>query len=64
MVDELRELNEGFMHDLADSRAMHVPVLPVSVPVEIASSSGDITSLVAKAVAVALKEQMSKKALP
>eukprot|EP00972_Heterocapsa_arctica_P043889 6480882-Heterocapsa_arctica.AAC.1 len=68
MVDELRDLNEGLVNDLADSREMHVPVLPVSVPIrvptEIASGSGDITSLVARAVAAALKEQMSKKALP
>eukprot|EP00972_Heterocapsa_arctica_P018466 2728186-Heterocapsa_arctica.AAC.1 len=53
LVDELRDLNEGLVNDLADSREMHVPVLPVSVPIsvqtEIASGSGDITSLVARA---------------
>eukprot|EP00972_Heterocapsa_arctica_P094919 13997827-Heterocapsa_arctica.AAC.1 len=69
MVDELREWNEGLVNDLADSnislsRTTHVPVLPVSVPTEIASGSGDISSLVSKAVALALKEHMSKKALP
>eukprot|EP00972_Heterocapsa_arctica_P111473 16411172-Heterocapsa_arctica.AAC.1 len=42
MVDELREWNEGLVNDLADSnetlsRTMHVPVLPVSAPTEIAS---------------------------
>eukprot|EP00972_Heterocapsa_arctica_P073081 10795246-Heterocapsa_arctica.AAC.1 len=67
MVDELRDLNEGLVNDLADSnltlsRTMHVPVLPVSVPTEIASGSGDITSLVAKAVALALKEHMNQRA--
>eukprot|EP00972_Heterocapsa_arctica_P030907 4546064-Heterocapsa_arctica.AAC.1 len=69
MVDELREWNEGLVNDLADSnetlsRTTHVPVLPVSAPTEIASSSGDISSLVSKAVALALKEHMGKKALP
>eukprot|EP00972_Heterocapsa_arctica_P051622 7595299-Heterocapsa_arctica.AAC.1 len=64
MVDELRDLNEGLVNDLADSRALHIPELPVSAPIEVASGSGDITSLVAKAVALAVKQLMGKKALP
>eukprot|EP00972_Heterocapsa_arctica_P009335 1374158-Heterocapsa_arctica.AAC.1 len=64
MVDELRDLNEGLVVDLADSRAMHIPELPVIAPTEVASGSGDLTSFVAKAVALAVKQHMGKKALP
>eukprot|EP00972_Heterocapsa_arctica_P094271 13901529-Heterocapsa_arctica.AAC.1 len=64
MVDELRGLNEGLVGDLADSRATHIPELPVIAPTEVASGSGDLTSRVAKAVALAVKQHLGKKALP
>eukprot|EP00972_Heterocapsa_arctica_P002023 290593-Heterocapsa_arctica.AAC.1 len=63
MVEDLQRQVSSF-EDLLDSQAAHVPELPVFVPAEVPSGSGDLTSLVAKAVALAAKQHLGKKVLP
>eukprot|EP00972_Heterocapsa_arctica_P036466 5367436-Heterocapsa_arctica.AAC.1 len=64
MVEDLQRQLSSF-EDLYNSIAERPPVLPVNTrKEEVASSSGDISSLVAKAVAAAFSNYVPKSAAP
>eukprot|EP00972_Heterocapsa_arctica_P027902 4103256-Heterocapsa_arctica.AAC.1 len=64
MVEDLQRQLSSF-EDPHESQAADHRVLPVPTrSEEVPSSSGDISSLVAKAVAVAMKQHLRKLAAP
>eukprot|EP00972_Heterocapsa_arctica_P096594 14251966-Heterocapsa_arctica.AAC.1 len=64
MVEDLQRQLSSF-EDLHESQAASPPVLPVFTRnEEVPSSSGNILSLVAKAVAVAMQQHLGKVAAP
>eukprot|EP00972_Heterocapsa_arctica_P029534 4352181-Heterocapsa_arctica.AAC.1 len=60
MVED-RQRQVSSFEELVDSQAKHIPELPVIVVnPEVASGSGDLSAIISKAVAIAVKQHMAK----